>query len=121
MNLSCVPCQADTDEYLKLTVNDYLQVMTKPADEGDPMVFHAEGRIIDRADLLGPETVPARITGRIEQIEKLCNCLKPMETASAPTSARLYGPPGAGKTAIARKTAEGTCNTQGRISLYVNC
>ena len=85
------------------------------------MEFHSESKIIERADLLSPETVPERITGRPEQIEMLSQCLKPMEIGAAPLSAWLYGPTGTGKTAVARNVAQRICNCQRRIWLYVNC
>lgn len=88
---------------------------------GDLMEFHSESRIIDRADLLSPETLPGKITGRTEQVEKLLQCLRPMAKGSAPISAWLYGPPGTGKTAIARTVAPQTGNSPSTIGLYVNC
>jgi len=102
-------------------VNDYPQVVTNHVDYGDLMVFQSEGKIINRAELLSPETVPAKITGRVEQMEKLYKCIKPMEKDYTPTSAWLYGPPGTGKTATPRNVAEHACNTNNRISLYINC
>ena len=85
------------------------------------MEFNSQSRIISRADLLSPETLPEKITGRTEQVEKLLQCLRPMAKGAAPISAWLYGPPGTGKTAIARSVAPQTGNSPSVIGLYVNC
>jgi len=85
------------------------------------MTFNSPPSIIERAEYLSPDIIPEKITGRIEQIEKLRQCLRPMEKSCRPTSAWLYGPPGAGKTTAARKTAEQFSGTSNRVCLYVNC
>jgi len=89
--------------------------------KGDPMEFDSQSQIIERAEFLSPDIVPEKVMGRAKQVEKLRQCLKPMAKGCPPISAWLHGPPGTGKTTIARKTAEQTCNSQYRISLYVNC
>ncbi|HUU16300.1 MAG TPA: AAA family ATPase [Sedimentisphaerales bacterium] len=85
------------------------------------MEVNPRSEIIERAELLSPETMPEKITGRARQVEKLQSCLKPMEKGCAPISSWLYGPPGTGKTVIARKVAEQACSSPCRVSLYVNC
>jgi cell division control protein 6 len=85
------------------------------------MEFDSQSQIIERAEFLSPDIVPEKVMGRAKQAEKLRQCLKPMVKGCPPISAWLHGPPGTGKTTIARKTAEQTCNSQYRISLYVNC
>jgi cell division control protein 6 len=77
--------------------------------------------IISRADLLMPETIPHKITGRNRQVAKLRACLMPMEKGAAPFSAWLYGPAGSGKTAVARKVADEFCQSGHGFCLYVNC
>lgn len=68
-----------------------------------------------------PETIPPRIIGRTANVRKLKECLWPMEMSAAPISAWLHGPAGTGKTVVARKVADGFCQSAHRISLYVNC
>jgi len=85
------------------------------------MDLDSNSRIISRADLFMPETIPYRITGRDRQMHRLRECLRPMEKGAAPFSAWLYGPAGSGKTAIARKVAGEFCQSDHRVSLYVNC
>jgi len=85
------------------------------------MELNSQSRIIESAELLSPETIPEKIIGRTEQIEKLRQCLKLMERGLPPTSAWLYGPAGTGKTLIARKITQEARSSQARTSLYVNC
>jgi orc1/cdc6 family replication initiation protein len=85
------------------------------------MEFDSQSQIIERAEFLSHDIMPQKIVGRTDQISKLRQCLKPMEKGCAPISAWLHGPPGTGKTAIARIIAEQVCRSQYRILLYVNC
>jgi len=85
------------------------------------MDIDSDSRIISRADLFMPETIPYKIAGRNRQMAKLRGCLKPMEKGAAPFSAWLYGPAGSGKTAVARKVADEFCQSAHRVFLYVNC
>jgi orc1/cdc6 family replication initiation protein len=85
------------------------------------MDFNSDSRIISRADLLMPETIPYKITGRSKQMDRLRECLMPMEKGAAPFSAWLYGPAGSGKTVVARKVAGEFCQSAHRVFLYVNC
>lgn len=89
--------------------------------KGDPLEFDSQSQIIERAEFLSPDIVPEKVMGRAKQVEKLRQCLKPMAKGCPPISAWLHGPPGTGKTTIARKVAEEACSSQYRISLYVNC
>lgn len=68
-----------------------------------------------------PETIPYKITGRSKQMDRLRECLMPMEKGAAPFSAWLYGPAGSGKTVVARKVAGEFCQSAHRVFLYVNC
>ena len=121
INLSRVPCQVGTINFIKLTVNYYLHVVTNNIYRGDQMELNPRSNIIERAEFLSPETIPEKITGRAGQVKKLQCCLRPMEKGSAPVSAWLYGPPGTGKTVIACKIAEQACSSPYRVSLYVSC
>jgi orc1/cdc6 family replication initiation protein len=85
------------------------------------MDFNSDSRIISRADLLMPETIPYKITGRSKQMDRLRECMRPMGKGAAPFSAWLYGPAGSGKTAVARKVAGEFCQSAHRVFLYVNC
>lgn len=87
----------------------------------DLMDLDSDSRIISRADLFMPETTPYRITGRSRQMDRLRECLRPMEKGAGPFSAWLYGPAGSGKTVVARKVAGEFCQSLHRVSLYVNC
>jgi cell division control protein 6 len=85
------------------------------------MEFDLQSQIIERAEFLSPDIMPQKIVGRTDQIRKLRQCIRPMEKGNSAISAWLHGPPGTGKTAIARTIAEQVCKSQYRISLYVNC
>jgi Cdc6-like AAA superfamily ATPase len=85
------------------------------------MEFDSHSQIIERAEFLSPDVIPQKIVGRTDQIRKFRQCLKPMEKGCSPISAWLHGPPGTGKTTIARRISEQVCRSQYSILLYVNC
>ena len=120
INLSSAACQVGVVPFIKLRVYYYAQVVTTER-LGDWMPWAAETGIVERADLLSVDTLPAKIVGRDAQRQALDRCLDPMHKNLPPASAWLYGPPGTGKTAVARHVAAARCNSPNELCLYVNC
>jgi Cdc6-like AAA superfamily ATPase len=85
------------------------------------MQYSYDARIIERPDLLSPDTLPEIIIGRTEQMAQLRQCLEPVHRNLPAISAWLYGPPGTGKTAVARQLAAAYRSGQGKVCYYVNC
>jgi len=87
------------------------------------MTFDAgSGRIVRDGILLSTDAIPDRLIGRHEQAEQLGVCLAPMLNGLAPMNAWLHGPPGGGKTSLARTIANQSCpNGASRLNVYVNC
>ena len=81
-----------------------------------------QGNIIIDGASLSTDAIPSRLIGRQEQAGQLRACLVPMMTGQRPVNAWLYGPPGSGKTILA-KSATGEVCTSGsnRLAVYVNC
>jgi cell division control protein 6 len=71
-------------------------------------------------EILGEEYLPASIVGREAQLKELEFCLEPATKGWKPVHCWLYGPPGSGKSTVARhmiKRMEG----QGIRAVYVHC
>ncbi|MCX5673873.1 MAG: AAA family ATPase, partial [Planctomycetota bacterium] len=86
------------------------------------MVSELEGHLIEDSNLLSPETVAGEPIGRRVEMEALRTCLAPMLHGQPPLNVWLCGPPGSGKTLLARWVVEGTCGgAASRLSVYINC
>ena len=70
---------------------------------------------------LSAETVADVLVGRQSQLAKLRACVAPMLQDHAPLNAWLCGPPGTGKTTLARRVIGETCDGASMIGAYVNC
>ena len=86
------------------------------------MVLELEGHLIEDGNLLSPETVAGEPIGRRAESERLRTCLAPMLRGQPPLNDWFCGPPGSGKTLLARWAVEGTCSSAAsRVGVYVNC
>ena len=87
------------------------------------MDYGASGpsKVIWDGGILSGETAGLRPVGRQKQIRRITVCLSPMRQGQSPINAWLYGPPGSGKTLVARWTVEEACSSGTRIGVYVNC
>ena len=78
--------------------------------------------LLEDGNLLSPETVAGELIGRQAHVERLRICLAPVLRGQLPLNAWLCGPPGSGKTLLARWAVEGACSSAAsRIGVYVNC
>ena len=77
--------------------------------------------IIWNTQLLSTDAAPVKPLGRKRQIERLHTCLAPMRNGETPLNVWLHGPPGSGKTTVARWVASQTCGSGTRVWIHVNC
>jgi len=86
------------------------------------MVSEVEGHLIEDGNLLSPETVAGEPIGREEESEQLRTCLAPMLRGESALNTWVSGPPGSGKTLLARCAVQEACGGAGtRVAAYVNC
>ena len=85
------------------------------------MVSELEGHLIEDGHLLSPETAAGEPIGRRVKMEALRTCLAPMLRGQPPLNAWLCGPPGSGKTLLARWAVQEVCGAGARLGVYVNC
>ena len=72
--------------------------------------------------LLSEEPVPPLLIVRDAQRAQLQVCLLPLSNGGVPLNGWLCGPPGSGKTALARWAIEQVCGTTSpRVGVYVSC
>ncbi|KXB07863.1 hypothetical protein AKJ58_01600 [candidate division MSBL1 archaeon SCGC-AAA385D11] len=78
--------------------------------------------MIRDARVLREYFIPRRILHREGQLEAIRDSLKPVLEGKSPRDMHLYGPPGSGKTCIARYLLEELSKRSSRIrTSYVNC
>jgi len=87
------------------------------------MTFDAgSGKVISDGVLLSTDAIPGRLVGRQEQAGQLLVCLAPMLKGLPPMNVWLHGPPGSGKTLLAKSaTGEVCASGANRPAVYVNC
>jgi len=86
------------------------------------MVLELEGHLIEDSNLLSPEMVAGEPIGRRTESERLRTCLAPMLRGQPPLNTWVCGPPGSGKTLLARWAVQEACGGAGtRVGVYVNC
>jgi cell division control protein 6 len=86
------------------------------------MVSELEGHLIEDGNLLSPETAAGEPIGRQKESEQLRTCLAPMLRGEPALNTWVCGPPGGGKTLLARWATQEACGGAGsRGAAYVNC
>ena len=81
-----------------------------------------QGSIIVDSAAISTDAVPDRLVGREEQADRLWACLAPMPAGQAPLNAWLCGPPGSGKSSLARMSVDQACSSRASsVGVYVNC
>jgi Cdc6-like AAA superfamily ATPase len=80
------------------------------------------GHLIEDGNLLSPDTVAGEPIGRHAQAERLRTCLAPMLRGEPALNTWVCGPPGGGKTLLARWAIQEACGGAGsKVAAYVNC
>jgi len=86
------------------------------------MVSELEGHLILDGNLLSTEATVDEPIGRQAEIERLKTSLAPMLRGQLPLNTWVCGPPGSGKTMLARWAVQATCGSAAtRVGVYVNC
>jgi len=81
-----------------------------------------ESRIIKDERALLPDFLPAELPGRGREIRELVLCLSPIAQNRQPDHALLIGPPGTGKTTVARHVLSQLNEySQRPLTIYINC
>lgn len=83
---------------------------------------YPENQIIKDARVLTEHFIPSRILHRDGQLSTIQFCLAPVVQKKRMRNIFLYGPPGSGKTCIARYVCEElTAHAPAAVYVYVNC
>jgi Cdc6-like AAA superfamily ATPase len=88
------------------------------------MITHSSsetGRLIQDADALSTESLSSPLVGSQSELETIRAYVVAVRHDLAPTNVWLCGPPGCGKTTLARRVIEDICGTASRLGVYVNC
>lgn len=85
--------------------------------------LNAEGGMIFRDEhVLEPEFLPEEMPGREREMKELASYLQPAVRGATPSSVLLTGPPGTGKTSLARLVLKQLEEVSRKIlPLYINC
>ena len=78
-------------------------------------------RIILREDVFDEDYIPPVIFARDKEIEELRLCLLPAAKGRKPFHAWLFGPPGTGKTTVARYMLEKLYEESNVMGVYIDC
>lgn len=81
----------------------------------------SERSIFIDESVLYPEHLPEVLPHREGQIEFLAECIRPVTSGLRPTNVFMHGPPGIGKTAVARFVIRELKENTNVLGLYVNC
>jgi len=84
------------------------------SDAPETTVFKSEAA-------LDPEFLPARMPHREGQIDEIAKCIRPALRGSRPENMFVSGPPGVGKTAVAKFIFQELSEFERVRPLYINC
>jgi len=79
------------------------------------------GHLIEDSVTLSDDAVAGSLIGRRKEQDQLQICLTPMVRGQAPLNTYLWGPPGSGKTSLARRAVRDLNSAPTRVGVYVNC
>lgn len=85
------------------------------AAKGENKVFREEAALL-------PDFLPGELPGRERQVRELVYCLQPASEGKQPEHALFFGPPGTGKTSVARYVIKQLAEYSARpLPIYINC
>lgn len=85
------------------------------------MTLIEESKIFKNEEILSPDYLPDILPHRENQIKQLANNLLPASKGRRPQNSFLYGPPGIGKTHVAKYVFREFENYSGVKTVYLNC
>ncbi|MEN3011014.1 MAG: AAA family ATPase [Candidatus Bipolaricaulaceae bacterium] len=101
----------------ELSANDKLKIK-KQSNE----IFNMQDvYILLKDEVFDEDYIPSAIVGRERQIEELRFCLMPATKRRKPFHSWLFGPPGTGKTTVAKYLLEKLYEEANVMGIYVDC
>jgi len=85
------------------------------AAKGENKIFREESALL-------PDYLPGELPGREREVRELVYCLQPASEGKQPEHALFHGPPGTGKTSVARYVIKQLSEYSARpLPIYINC
>jgi cell division control protein 6 len=78
-------------------------------------------QLIEDGAFLSGDSAAGELLGRKDELERLRASLTPVLRSQRPVNVWLWGPPGSGKTTLARRAVHELNSTPTRAGIYVNC